>query len=571
MILPDNSKYQIAAAYLIALIVGLCFIALNYPFSFYALSDGPFHLAAIRTFSFDAYTVSPILKLPGISDHHYNISILFQKALYLLTGDMRTTILLSGAVFIVAFLWSFILLASRYCRDPREIVLTLISLLFLSGPISIIWAGAYSFSGLMMNGFYPQTFAYALFCIGMYFASSGEQNHKTKAALLLLVFATLVQHILTGIVFLFSYYLLLVYRYISQKHYDLTMILLPIPGALLYLAWPYYPTTIFIADIWPSLWTLLPWIIFGFGFFFLAIRFFKLITPILIELIISAKNKRIESFSNKLYSSLVFFFAIVMIALAYFYRSSVPALSPAHFKTWSPLISLCLLALVPVLIYILFERERDFISIWAPVLLLLTVAAWLLDVSGYWRLLFFTLIVAMIPVGRQIARIQSRKLKLAILSLALAMFLAQIDFLNAAICFDRYQELYEVGKIIPPDAIVLSDADSSYRLTGLTGANVLTSFTAHWSNFTPHDVKMQRKKDIEDFFSISSSSEKRKAILARYRPSHILVKITSYDIEGYHYEYAPLIMKELQSIGEIIYQSDNYFLLKLTQHNQPRD
>lgn len=549
---------KISLPMVVSIVTGICYLLSNHFFRFYLQSDGPFHLAAIRNFPFDGNMVSPILQLKGVSDHHYNISVALQALFYRYSGSMHLTVIISGALFIIFFLFSFSLLTTRYCRNKNEVFMAVIALLFLSGPAGIIWAGAYSISAIMINGFYPQTFAYGIFFLCLYSAT-----YKKAAAMrwltIILLSACLIQHLLTGVVLLFSYYLLQIQRYFESNEVDWYALVLPLPSIIMYIAWPYFPVLELFNELWPAFRSYLPWFLGALG----GTIIFKHFSPILIvsisELWLRFNRNFVKSIQVFLFCTLVVIVAIVLIDSwqneSFFYVE--------HFKQKNPLISIIQLAALPAVLFLLVKRERDFITLWVFALIALALLGWAIDVSGYWRLIFFSLIAAMVAVGRQLVAV-GKVQRYAVEIVAVVMLMTQGIFFTLVASADTYDELQWVAEKIPEDAIVLADARSSYRLAGVAGKRVVTSFASHWSNYIKETDREIRRVDVNTFFRETTSNAMRRNLLQRYQPAYLLVAVTSYNIEGYCYQYSELLGRELGLLAKaVIYRGNEYTLLKL--------
>lgn len=542
----------------VSILTGICYLLSNHYFRFYLQSDGPFHLAAIRNFPFNGNMVSPVLQLKGVSDHHYNISVALQALFYHYSGSMHLTVIISGAIFVTFYLFSFSLLTIRYCRNKNEVFMALIALLFLSGPAGIIWAGAYSISAIMINGFYSQTFAYVIFFLCLYSAT-----YKKAAAMrwitIILLSACLIQHLLTGVVLLFSYYLLQIQRYFQGNEVDWYALVLPLPSIIMYVAWPYFPVLELFDGLWPAFRSYLPWLLVTLG----GALIFKYFSPILLvsmsELSQRFNRNFVHSIQVFLSCTLVVIVAIVLIGSwqneFFFYV--------AQFKQKNPLISIIQLAALPAVLFLIKKRECDFINLWVFALVALALLGWAIDVPGYWRLIFFSLIAAMVTVGKQLVAV-SKVQRYAVEIAAVVMIITQGIFFTLVASMDTYDELQWLAEKIPGDAIVLADARSSYRLAGVAGKRVVTSFASHWSNYIKETDREIRREDVNTFFKEATSRAMRRSLLQRYQPAYLLVAVTSYNIEGYCYQYSELLGRELDLLAKaVIYRGNEYTLLKL--------
>lgn len=342
----------------------------------------------------------------------------------------------------------------------------------------------------------------------------------------------------------------------------LRQVLLPFPALLFYLAWPYYPTLNLFERAVLKIHVIVPPLLLCVSLLWLSRkRLNSIFNRSVPEFICDPKIKNIARLL------IVFILVVIVIGTLFYtvaYLGTSPFLLPIHFKQHNPISSLLLLALVPTFLYLWMVRERDFIALWVPSLLLLSLLGWFLEVTLYWRLIFFCLIVAMIGIGRQIVRSRSKLHLGIVLATGLIMLLLQANSLRILSHYDRYSELERVAALLPDNALILSDAKSSYRLAGLAGRKVITSYASHWGSYVPGDERQRRREDVNRFFSKGVTRAARESIIDTYGTDYLLIAVLEYDFEGYHYSYSTELADQLEDLStEVLYRGRDYTLLKL--------
>lgn len=539
---------------LIILLASLFYLVINHYYKLYIYSDGPFHLSAIREMARNYSPRSPIIHIEGKPDRHYNVSVLLQSILYRLTGDIHKTVLISGSLFVFLFLGSLATLASRYTKKQMELSLVLMSSLFLWGPLHIVWAGVFSFTGLMINGFSSQTPGYAFLLIALFISGLKEQSTRLYFANAVLMAMCLVQHMLTGAILIFLYYLMKTDECATTGHYrprDFLILLIVIP---LYLLWPFYSTLDTLKEVYHHTRTFLPLIILLFPSYYVIRK--KIHIPATWWDCVS-KHKILEC----LLFLLIFFFIINCYFVAYPHF----IIFPGHFKEFNPALSFILLCIFPLVgTTIRVDRNNSFLFSWLILLFIISLLGSIIHLVLYWRVLFFFLIPLHILAGIKVSKTDILFHKIIVILCAIILISSNLIFISTVCKWDKYRDLIHIVGLTPEGAVILSDHHTSYLISGLGNREVVTSFASHWGSFLSSDEKEERKDDVYIFFLDNTSTESRLKLLAKYNISHIIVADDEYDFEGFKYKYSDAVNEAIGKIDHnILVKKGSYTLFSV--------
>lgn len=518
---PAMTHAKLCPALIAALAIAIAYIVLNNFFYLYELIDGPFHLSAIREIGRHFPPRSPILHLPGSADFHYNISVYIQNLVYSATGNMHLTVLVTGALFSGMLIYSFSLLAGKYLVDRKQLAIFLAVTLLCWGPYHVIWAGTFSASGLMINGFYSQTAAYAFFLSALYLAGKSDQRWQIRLATTLLIALCIVQHMLTACILIFLMPFFEIDRTAAEPQWRWKPLLLCtgsiFAALLLSKLWPFYDTgSLFFEAISIGAPPMIALILL-YPAYYILVRKMPVPSAIFLQ-----RYERIFLFIEYVLAASILIVALQAIRPIYF-NHVLPA---NEFRTFNPFDILVLIGVFFIIGFLDgFTRKNLLLFWWA---ISLSAAAYLLWWAGkglYWRVLLFSFFPLCILSSRAVVNLKSKTCK-AMAALAIILFVySNFQFTKFLCGNDRPEELEELlalTRTTSKNAAIISDPRTSYLISGFGDRDTIVSLATHWGHSVSDTERAKRKRDVEAFFEPCASAEQQKEILMNYHITDII-------------------------------------------------
>ncbi|MCB2183202.1 MAG: hypothetical protein KQH63_14310 [Desulfobulbaceae bacterium] len=541
------------------LLVAFAYVIINHFCQLYYYSDGPFYLAAIREMARNFPPRSPVIHLEGIPDLHYNLSLFFQAALFKITNNIHLSILFSGAAMTAFFVKGLLLFAGKYVRGRGELPAVLAFALLAWGPHHAIWAGVFSLPGLMINGFYAQTAAYACLFFTLYFAGKKKQNSFTRIAIIFFMFCCLIQHIFTGCLLLLLYALLVTDHLTDTKRNKVTEIswalLIVMTSCLMTFLWPYFSTFKLFLDALKRGAPLLPVMVFICPVYFYLKKFICGIQ----QRFGTYAQKRMPGVKVAVTGGIVLVIVLQTSFPSYFSYTMLAE----DFRTLNPVELFILLSpLFAIVLLGNLTTQNYFLYFWSGFFLALASACWYFNIGGvYWRIFLVSLMPLSVLSGRVLGAGENRIVLGGAVAALLFLLFANIQFLKNVCQFDHYEDLLELAALTPPDATIISDPRSSYLLAGIADRNVIVSFASHWGYPMHKDDKNSRIKDVRMFFQ-PQSGDVRRQIMDKYAASYVIIAKHKYDFDGSKYAFDKRVVAEIEHVLTLEKKQGIYMLYK---------
>ncbi|RJQ70888.1 MAG: hypothetical protein C4519_19985 [Desulfobacteraceae bacterium] len=521
-----HSKFY--PALIAALAIATTYIILNHFFYLYGFIDGPFHLSAIREIGRHFPPRSPILHLPASTDFHYNISVFIQGLLYLATENMHLSILVTGALFSGMLIYSFSLLAGKYSVNRKELAYFLVVTLFSWGPYHVIWAGTFSASGLMINGFYSQTAAYVFFLLALYLAGKKEQSWQTRLSTTVLIAFCIVQHMLTACILIFLIIFVEIDRTEEEVPWRWSRFFLCIVSvcAALLLAklWPFYDTGRLFNE---ALVTSMPHtiaLILLYPAYYLLIKKMPFPSANFIQ-----RYERVSLFLEYVLAGLILIVVLQALRPVYF-NHVLPA---DEFRTLSPFDIFILIGAFFIIGILNGLSRKNLLLFWWAISLF--AAAYLLWWAGkglYWRVLLFSFFPLCILTSCAVAKLKTKACKTMIALAMVLLVYSNFQFIKSLCGKNKNEDLVALTQTTPENAVILSDPKTSYLISGFGDRNVIVSLASHWGHSVPNAERSKRKRDVGVFFESCTSAEQQQEILKKYHITYIVYSEDNYIANG---------------------------------------
>jgi hypothetical protein len=339
-----------------------------------------------------------------------------------------------------------------------------------------------------------------------------------------------------------------------------------------------YPSTFAAAAMFLSLSLLLDALDFGRSLAFIGIALLLALCVIthpptavvlvagLVALFLARVNNRLLINGGLLLGAIVAGVAAAM-AWPYFPVLQLFVHQPAEFDSWSLVFYQGVLAQVwpamlalPVLVWRLRESRRDPLVLFAVVLGVIYALGGITGKYGLGRVIAYIVVLIQIALGAAVATWESRLpagrrwLAAWCTCTAILGLLAYTRPQHPSI--RRYQRplWYDVGRMLAPvrpGEVVLTDSRTSYLVPVLTGGRVVA--WRHPIYWVPDHS--QRQEAQEHFFASASDSERR-AVIARYRVSWVLLNRTEANL-------SPAAEESLLALGCLVAERGSLVLLDL--------